>query len=81
VISTGVLHSVQEFVEIAFSRVGLDWRKHVVLRSDVLQGGRSAKIRPDCVRLLVGAHALSLHHTVRTMVAAEEGISWMTFGV
>ena len=31
VIGTGATHSVEEFVEIAFSRVGLDWRKHVVV--------------------------------------------------
>jgi GDPmannose 4,6-dehydratase len=29
VISTGVSHSVQELIEIAFARVGLDWREHV----------------------------------------------------
>jgi GDPmannose 4,6-dehydratase len=29
VIATGVSHSVRELVEIAFSRVGLDWQKHV----------------------------------------------------
>jgi GDPmannose 4,6-dehydratase len=29
VIATGVSHSVKELVEIAFARVGLDWRKHV----------------------------------------------------
>ena len=29
VISTGEMHSVQELLEIAFSHVGLDWRKHV----------------------------------------------------
>ena len=32
VIATGVSHSVQELVELAFARVGLDWREHV--RSD-----------------------------------------------
>ena len=31
VVGTGETHSVAEFVEIAFSRVGLDWRKHVVI--------------------------------------------------
>lgn len=31
VIATGVTHSVQEFVEIAFDHVGLDWRKYVVV--------------------------------------------------
>ncbi len=29
VIATGKTHSVQEFVEAAFARVGLDWRRHV----------------------------------------------------
>ena len=29
VIGTGVTHSVQDLVEVAFNRVGLDWRKYV----------------------------------------------------
>ena len=29
VIATGRTHTVQEFVELAFERVGLDWRRHV----------------------------------------------------
>jgi GDPmannose 4,6-dehydratase len=32
VVATGDSHSVQELVELAFARVGLDWRDHV--RSD-----------------------------------------------
>jgi GDPmannose 4,6-dehydratase len=31
VIATGVSHSVQELVEIAFAAAGLDWRRHVEL--------------------------------------------------
>jgi GDPmannose 4,6-dehydratase len=31
VIGTGAAHTVQEFVEIAFDRVGLNWRDHVVV--------------------------------------------------
>src|SRR5262249_33700733 len=31
VIGTGETHSVEEFVSIAFDRVGIDWRKHVVV--------------------------------------------------
>jgi len=31
VVGTGETHSVAEFVEIAFSHVGLDWKKHVVI--------------------------------------------------
>jgi GDPmannose 4,6-dehydratase len=31
VIGTGVTHSVQEFVQIAFDHAGLDWKRHVVV--------------------------------------------------
>src|SRR5471032_2485635 len=31
VIATGIAHSVQNLVEVAFGHVGLDWRKHVQL--------------------------------------------------
>jgi GDPmannose 4,6-dehydratase len=31
VVGTGEMHSVREFVEIAFDRLGLNWKKHVVI--------------------------------------------------
>jgi GDPmannose 4,6-dehydratase len=31
VVATGEIHSVQEFVEIAFNKVNLDWKKYVVI--------------------------------------------------
>jgi GDPmannose 4,6-dehydratase len=31
VVATGETHSVREFAELAFQRVGLDWREHVVI--------------------------------------------------
>ena len=46
VISTGVTHTVKELVEIAFSHVGLDWEKYVVIDP--------AFIRPAEVDLLIG---------------------------
>ncbi|MCC6953272.1 MAG: GDP-mannose 4,6-dehydratase [Deltaproteobacteria bacterium] len=46
VIATGETHSVEELVDIAFARVGLDWRKHVVTDP--------AFIRPAEVDLLIG---------------------------
>jgi GDPmannose 4,6-dehydratase len=46
VVAMGVSHSVQELVEIAFGRAGLDWRAHV--RQD------PAFLRPAEVDLLVG---------------------------
>ena len=46
VISTGKTHSVQEFCELAFSRVDLDWRDYVVQDQ--------AFMRPAEVDLLIG---------------------------
>jgi GDPmannose 4,6-dehydratase len=46
VIATSETHSVQELVEIAFERVGLDWREHV--RTD------PKFVRPAEVDLLLG---------------------------
>ncbi len=46
VISTGETHSVKEFIEIAFSHVGLDWKKYVKIDEKF--------IRPAEVDLLIG---------------------------
>jgi GDPmannose 4,6-dehydratase len=46
VIATGATHSVRELVEVAFGRVGLDWKKYVV--------EDPALIRPAEVDLLIG---------------------------
>lgn len=46
VIATGVMHTVREFAELAFARVGLDWRAHV--RTD------PAYLRPTEVDALRG---------------------------
>jgi GDPmannose 4,6-dehydratase len=46
VIATGVSHSVQQLVEVAFAHAGLDWKKHV--RQD------PALLRPAEVDLLIG---------------------------
>ena len=46
VISSGVAHSVNDLVEIAFERVGLDWQKYVVTDPKF--------IRPAEVDLLIG---------------------------
>lgn len=34
VLGTGETHTVEEFVEIAFARAGLDWRRHVVVDAE-----------------------------------------------
>jgi GDPmannose 4,6-dehydratase len=46
VIATGIAHSVEDLVEIAFSRVGLDWKKYVKLDPKL--------IRPAEVDHLIG---------------------------
>jgi GDPmannose 4,6-dehydratase len=38
VVATGVLHSVEEIVDLAFGRVSLDWRDHVRLDDSLLRG-------------------------------------------
>jgi GDPmannose 4,6-dehydratase len=84
VLATGILHSVREFTEIAFSAVGLDWRKHVVERRDVLDGRRAVK--PLCgnsekLQTATGWRSrVSFEEMVRTMIAVEEGKSWLAFG-
>ncbi len=37
VVATGISHSVRELVEVAFARVGLDWREHVRLDPALLR--------------------------------------------
>src|SRR2546423_11279713 len=46
VIATGISHSVQDLVEVAFGHAGLDWRKHVSLDPKL--------IRPAEVEHLIG---------------------------
>ncbi len=85
VLATGVLHSVREFVEIAFSAVGLNWREHVVERGGVLEGRRAVKPLCGSAARLQAATGwrprVSFEEMVRIMVAAEEGQSWTAFGV
>jgi GDPmannose 4,6-dehydratase len=49
VIATGVKRSVREMVELAFARVGLDWRDYVVIDPDLF--------RPTEVNCLRGDHS------------------------
>jgi len=49
VIATNETHTVRELVEIAFERVGLDWKKHVVIDP--------AFVRPAEVDLLIGDYS------------------------
>ena len=74
VIGTGETHSVREFVDEAFSYVGLDWRKHV--RFDA-RYCRPAEVDSLCADPAKAWRALNWHHRlgfqdlVRLMVDAE----------
>jgi GDPmannose 4,6-dehydratase len=74
VIATGETHSVKEFVELAFQRVGLEWREYVETDERFL--------RPAEVDLLVGdaskakaalgwAPKVGFRHLVEMMVDAD----------
>ncbi|HEX9147918.1 MAG TPA: GDP-mannose 4,6-dehydratase [Thermoanaerobaculia bacterium] len=74
VIGTGETHTVQEFVEAAFGRVGLDWHKYVVIDPKL--------VRPAEVDLLISnprrameelgwKPRVSFHELVRMMVDAD----------
>jgi GDPmannose 4,6-dehydratase len=49
VIATNETHSIREFLEVSFSHVGLDWRKHVELDPRYY--------RPTEVDLLIGDYS------------------------
>ena len=74
VVATGKAHSVREFVELAFSRAGLDWEQHVEIdpryfrpaEVDCLLGD------PSKVRTRLGwAPAVSFEELVRLMVDSD----------
>jgi GDPmannose 4,6-dehydratase len=74
VIATGESHSLEEFVEAAFSSVGLDWRKHVVINESLLRPTDISVGRANPVRAKseLGWQARSrMHDVVRMMIAAE----------
>ncbi len=50
VIGTGEMHSVREFVEIAFDRVGLDWRKHVVVDNEFYRPAEVDQLLADSTK-------------------------------
>jgi GDPmannose 4,6-dehydratase len=50
IVATGETHSVREFVEIVFGRLGLDWRSHVT-EDPTLLGRRKTPMTGDASRL------------------------------
>ena len=75
VIASGRLHTVKQFVEAAFSAVGLAWEQHVVEDSSILKGVRRATpLLGDATRLRDATGwrpSLDFAEMVRRMVVAE----------
>ena len=74
VIATGESHSLEEFVETAFSAVSLNWRDHVLLDPGLLRPTDLAAGRgnPAKARVRLGWQARHrMHDVVRLMVETE----------
>ncbi len=75
VVATGETHSVREFLEEAFSYVGLDWQKHVVVDPEVLPPGRGGpaarRSREGREPSWAGSPKVSFKELVRLMVDAD----------
>lgn len=74
VIATGQTHTLEEFVELAFSEVGLDWRDHVETDPHLFRPTdlMSSKADPSKANELLGWVAVSnMQDVVKKMVAAE----------
>ncbi len=54
VIGTGEMHSVREFVELAFSHVGLDWREHVQIDQRYFRPAEVDALRADASKAAEG---------------------------
>ncbi|MBS1853762.1 MAG: GDP-mannose 4,6-dehydratase [Acidobacteria bacterium] len=71
VVATGECHSVREFVELAFSHVGLDYRKYVVSDPQLYRPAEVNLLRGDASkarRVLDWTHRVGFGDLVREMV-------------
>jgi len=74
VVATGIKHSVRDLVELAFDRVGLDWRKYVVLDPKQLRPAEIYTLRGDASkarRVLGWEPKVSFNELVNMMVDAD----------
>jgi GDPmannose 4,6-dehydratase len=74
VVATGISHSVQELVEIAFGHVGLDWQKHVFRDPALLRPAEVEHLLGDASKArkeLGWAPSIDFKELVETMVDAD----------
>jgi GDPmannose 4,6-dehydratase len=74
VFSTGVQHSVREFVELAFGLVGLDWRKYVQIDKAYLRPAEVDTLLGDSTKaraLLQWEPTVAFDELVKLMIEAD----------
>jgi GDPmannose 4,6-dehydratase len=74
VVATGVKHSVQDLVELAFRHVGLDWREHVESDPKLYRPTEINSLRGDASkarRVLGWSPKLAFPELIRMMVDAD----------
>ncbi|SRR5579875_1445678 len=74
VIATGESHSVREFLELAFARVGLDWQKYVELDPRFLRPAEVDNLRGDSSkarRILNWSPKVTFEQLVALMIDAD----------
>jgi GDPmannose 4,6-dehydratase len=74
VIATGISHSVRELVEVAFSHVGVDWRKHVTLDPKLLRPAEVDQLIGDSTKArtrLGWKPAVDFEGLIKMMVDAD----------
>jgi GDPmannose 4,6-dehydratase len=74
VVGTGQTHSVGEFVERAFGHVGLDWRRYIVIDSQLRRPAEVDLLQADATqarRVLGWTPSLSFEDLVTMMVDAD----------
>jgi GDPmannose 4,6-dehydratase len=73
IISTGILHSVREFVEIVFSYLDLDYQDYVVINKDFYRESEEVSLCGDAskIKLLGWKETKDLQEAIKEMINVE----------
>jgi GDPmannose 4,6-dehydratase len=74
VVATGVSHTVRQFAEVAFGRVGLDYMDYVVVDDGLIRPGEEHELRGDATKIrneLGWQPTVGFHDLVGVMVDAD----------
>lgn len=74
VVATGETHTVREFAEVAFDRVGLNWRDYVVVDENFYRPAEVQQLQGDCSKAkkaLGWTPKVKFHKLIEMMVEAD----------